>query len=148
VSTGGAGEPKARFFTMVHRLRDCAVAAVYCDETKAGPAEIVAVIPAEHRACVRADFAFEFVAFASFLAALGDDADMRVHDGIAAALAETVESDSLIFSISTGLCGGDPDPALSRCVEKIAVAMLHWLMPGAPDAGPRPAAASQATLCD
>src|ERR1035441_3587962 len=34
------GEPPARFFVTVHDLKDCAVAMVYCGDSKAGPAEV------------------------------------------------------------------------------------------------------------
>src|ERR1022692_4110030 len=43
------GEPEARFFVIAHDLGDCAVAMVYCGDSKAGPAEVVVVIPAELR---------------------------------------------------------------------------------------------------
>ena len=122
-----SGEKANRFFAVVHELQDCAVALLYCDESKAGPAEVVLVIPADRRSRVRAEFAFEFVAFAGFLGCLGQGADMAVHDRITAALAETGDSDSLVFSITTGVWASDLDDVLSRCVEKTAVAMLRWL---------------------
>src|SRR5436309_1267149 len=40
------GEPQARFFVIVHRLHDCALAMLYCADSKAGPAEVVVAIPA------------------------------------------------------------------------------------------------------
>ena len=46
----------------MHDLSDCAIASVYCDESKAGPAEILAVIPAHRRSYLRDEFAFEFLA--------------------------------------------------------------------------------------
>ncbi len=116
-----------RLFAVVHRLHDCAVAMLYCDESKAGPAEIVTVIPAKERKRLRSEFAFEFVAFAGFLGCLGAGADLPVHDAVAAALSETDDSDSLVITVSTGLWTGDLDHVLSRCVEKIALAMLRWL---------------------
>jgi hypothetical protein len=111
---------------VVHRLVDCAAAMVYCDESKAGPAELVVVIPAERRSRLRADFAFEFVAFAGFLGCIGPGADLSIHDWIAGAIAETGPSDALVLSISTGLWTIDRDYVLSQCVEKIAIAMLQW----------------------
>src|ERR1035441_2307364 len=42
-----------RFFVVVHDLSDCAVALLYCDESKTGPVEVVAVIPASRRGQVR-----------------------------------------------------------------------------------------------
>jgi hypothetical protein len=127
VNCAAAGEPAARFFAVVHNLADCATAMVYCDESKAGPAELVVVIPAERRAQLRAEFAFEFVAFASFLGCIGAGADLSIHDWISGAIAETDPSDALVLSISTGLWTIDRDHMLSRCVEKIAVAMVQWM---------------------
>ncbi len=119
--------PAARFFAMVHDLSDCAVAAIYCDESKAGPAEIVAVLPAGRRARLRSDFAFEFLAFARFLGSLSDPATLRLHDDIAAAIASRQDSDTLVFSISSGLWPGDLDAVLSGCVEKVALALCQWM---------------------
>lgn len=127
VHCAAPGEPAGRFFAVVHSLADCAAAMVYCDESKAGPAELVVVIPAERRSRLRAEFAFEFVAFASFLGCIGPGADLSIHDWIAGAIAETGPGDSLVLTISTGLWTIDRDYVLSLCVEKIAVAMLLWM---------------------
>src|ERR1017187_1804301 len=74
------GEPEARFFVVVHDLQDCAVAMVYCGDSKTGPAEVLAVIPAELRPRLRPEFAFEFLAFSSFLGAVSESAAITVHD--------------------------------------------------------------------
>src|SRR3974390_3254785 len=50
---GSRREMAARFFALVHDLSDCGVAVIYCDESKMGPAEIVAVIPANRRSRLR-----------------------------------------------------------------------------------------------
>ena len=127
VSCSASGEQSNRFFALIHRLSDCAVAMVYCDESRTGPMELITIIPAERRSSLRPDFAFELVAFASFLGSVGRGADLAISEGIESALAETSDSDSLVFSIGTGLWANDLDLVLSRCVEKIAVAMLDWL---------------------
>jgi len=127
VQCAASGHGQARFFALIHALQDCAVAMLYCDESKTGPAEIVIVIPAERRGRIREEFAFEFVAFASFLGCLNASAGLAVHDRITAALGEPSESDSLVFSINSGLWESELDHVLSRCVEKVAVAMLNWL---------------------
>lgn len=119
--------PAARFFALVHDLSDCAIASIYCDESKAGPAEILAVIPASRRPHLRDDFAFEFLAYARFLGSLSAGADLQVHEGIATAIADQRDSTSLVFSMSSGLWSSDLDPVLSRCVEKIAVTLCWWL---------------------
>lgn len=126
VSCCAPGETPARFFALVHHLRDCAVALLYCDESKAGPAEIVAVVPGAARAQLRAEFAFEFLAFARFLEALDEESEFQVHEAVSTALAEG-GSDTLVFSISSGLWPSDLDPALSLCVEKVAVTLRDWL---------------------
>jgi len=121
------GEPPARFFVTVHDLKDCAVAMVYCGDSKAGPAEVLAVIPAELRARLRPEFAFEFLAFARFLGAFGDAAAITVHDRITAAMEESPPTDSLVFSLCTGMWPADRDPVLSQCIETIAMSLLPWL---------------------
>lgn len=125
-------EPAARFFTVLHDLSDCAVAAIYCDESKTGPAEILAVIPAERRAHLRPEFAFEFLAFARFLNSVDAGAELQVHDAIAAAITSSSDSDTLVFSISSGLWPGDLDHVLSQCVEKVAVALCDWMREAQP----------------
>ena len=128
VTCGMPGEPATRFFAMVHDLSDCAIASIYCQESKVGPCEILAVIPAQRRAGLRDDFAFEFLSFASFLGSLSPGAVLQVHDAIAAALAEPCDSSTLVFSISAGLWPRDKDLALSCCVEKIAVTLERWML--------------------
>ena len=121
------GEPPARFFVTVHDLKDCAVAMVYCGDTKAGPAEVLAVIPAGLRSRLRPEFAFEFLAFASFLGAVGEAAAITVQDRITAAIKESPAADSLVFSLCTGMWPSDRDPVLSQCIETIAMSVLPWL---------------------
>ena len=121
-----SGEPATRFFAFVHDLSDCGVASIYCDESKAGPAEILAVIPAERCSHLRDEFAFEFLAFARFLGSLSAGAELQVHDAIASAIADRRDK-TLVFSISSGLWPSDLDPVLSCCVEKFAVTMCQWL---------------------
>jgi hypothetical protein len=121
------GEPPARFFAIIHQLEDCAVAMVYCDDSKTGPAEVLAVVPAEFRSRLRPEFAFEFLAFASFLGAVSESAAITVQDRIAAAIEESSAADSLVFSLCTGLWPSDRDPVLSQCIETIAMSLLPWL---------------------
>ena len=126
VSCPASSAAPARFFALVHDLSDCAVALIYCDESKAGPVEVLAVIPAERRARLRDEFAFEFLAFARFLGTLSLEAEFQVHSAITSALAES-GCNTLVFSISSGLWPYDLDPVLSRCVETVAVTLRQWL---------------------
>jgi hypothetical protein len=127
VSCCSPGEAPARFFALVHELSDCAIALLYCDESKAGPAEIVAVIPAVMRPNLREEFALEFLSFIRFLGTLSAEAEFQVHEAIEAAITENT-SNTLIFSISSGLWPSDLDPVLSICVEKVAVTLREWLL--------------------
>ena len=88
VSCFTSGEPASRFFTLVHDLSDCAIASIYYAESKAGPAEILTVIPADRRSHLRDEFAFEFLAFVCFLGSLSAGAELQVHDAIASAIAD------------------------------------------------------------
>ena len=126
VSCCSPGETPSRFFALVHQLRDCAIALLYCDESKAGPAEIVAVVPAARRSQLREEFAFEFLAFARFLETLDTEAEFQVHEAITAAIAEN-SSATLVFSVSSGMWPSDLDPVLSLCVEKVSVTLRDWL---------------------
>jgi hypothetical protein len=119
--------PATRFFVLVHDLSDCAIASIYCDDSKAGPAEILAVIPAHRRSHLRDEFAFEFLAYARFLGSLSAGAELKVHDAVASAIADPRDSKTLIFSISSGLWPSDCEVVLSCCVEKIAVTLCQWL---------------------
>jgi hypothetical protein len=100
---------------------------VYCGDSKAGPAEVLAVVPGEFRSRLRPEFAFEFLVYASFLGAIGESAAIAVEERITAAIAESTPSDSLVFSLCTGMWPSDRDPALSQCVETIATSLLTWL---------------------
>jgi hypothetical protein len=119
-------------FSLIHALCDCAVALIYCNDSRTGPVEIVAVIPPELRARLRPDFPFEFVAFARFLGALSEGGALTVHDLMTAAIREAQFSEALVFSISTGLWTSDQDHVLSCCVEKIALSMLEWVAERSP----------------
>jgi hypothetical protein len=112
---------------LVHDLRDCGVASIYCDESKTGPAEIVVVIPAGRRAHLREDFAFELLAFARFLGAVDAGAELQVHDAIAGVLAGEDDGGAVVFSLGSGSWPGDLDHVLSCCVERVAVTVCRWL---------------------
>jgi hypothetical protein len=126
VNCGVPGEARSRFFTLAHDLSDCAMASIYCDESKAGPAEVLNVIPACRRGILREEFAFEFLAYVRFLGTLPAGAELQVHEAIASAIAEH-PSGPLVFTISSALWAADFDHCLSLCVEKVAVTLCQWM---------------------
>jgi hypothetical protein len=85
------------------------------------------VIPASRRSHLRGDFAFEFLAFARFLGTLGVAAELQVHEAICSAIADQRDSQSLVFSISSGLWPSDLAMVLSKCVEMAAVTLCQWM---------------------
>lgn len=121
------GEPTHRMFTLIHDVGDCAIAMLYCDESKTGPLEIVIVVPVHRRPLLRADFGFEVLAFAAFLRAIPPGAELAIHEGITAAINDADAAASVVFSISTGLWPSDCDLVLSRCTENVAMATMDWL---------------------
>ena len=128
VRCGASDGTETKFFAVVHDLRDCGVACLYCDDSKSGPAEIIAVIPAERRPGLRSEFAFEFLAFATFLGALSSGAELQVHDAIAAAMSEQSDANTtVVFSIGSGLWPADLDHVLSYCVETVALTLSEWM---------------------
>jgi hypothetical protein len=52
--------PLARFIALVHDLADCACASIYCGESKAGPVELLAVIPGNRRTHLRKNLRSSF----------------------------------------------------------------------------------------
>jgi hypothetical protein len=127
VTCCGGGPFSTKFFAVVHDLTDCAVVALYCGESKTGPAEILAVLPAARRSHLRSEFAFEFVTFAQFLGAVCPTCALQVHDEMAAAIAQASRSATLVLSISSGTWPSDLDHVLSRCIESVAAAVSDWL---------------------
>lgn len=127
VQCGSRRVQAARFFTLVHEAADCATAMLYCGESKTGPVEILAALPAGRRPRLRTDFAFEFLSFARFLGSIGAESELRLHEAITAAIAETDDAHSLVFSLGSGLLPTDDECVLSECVEKVAVTLLAWM---------------------
>jgi hypothetical protein len=122
-----AGEVAGRFFVLAQDLSDCAIAMIYCDESKTGPTEIIAVVPVGRRSRLRDEFAFEFLAFARFLGLLSAGDELEVHEALVAALTSREDGESIVFSISSAIWPGELDPTLSRCVEKLALTLGQWL---------------------
>jgi hypothetical protein len=120
-------EPASRFFTLVHRLADCATASIYCHESKAGPAELLVVIPPASHGRLREEFAFEFLAYARFLGVVSAGAELQVHEAIASAIAARLPEETVVFSLNSGLWPDDLEHVLSCCIEKLAVTLTAWL---------------------
>jgi hypothetical protein len=127
VTCDAANAPSTRFFALIHDLSDCAMASIYCHESKVGPAEILAVIPTCRRTRLREEFAFEFLSFARFLGVVNAGAELQLHEAVTGAIADQSDARALAFSLSSGLWQSDLEPILSQCVEKVAVTVCQWL---------------------
>lgn len=113
------------FQTAIHDLGDAGIALIHMDGLRAGA---LAVIPAERRNHLRADFAFGFVAFLSFLGGLTSEAsELAIHDYVETVV-RAAGDEALVFSVEAD-CGCCPEVsiALSTLFERLAGAMLPWL---------------------
>jgi hypothetical protein len=111
---------------MVQDIGDAGLAVISMDGVSGGPAQVVVAIPASRLERLRADFAFEFVAFLRFIGAIEHSAELPVHDYIEPLLKQS--GTSLVFSIGSAVpVLDDIAIPLSEHVEKTAAAMLAWL---------------------
>jgi hypothetical protein len=55
-----------------------------------------------------------------------------VYEAVVAAFANWQDGAALVFSISSGMWPGELDPILSRCVERVALALCQWLDESSP----------------
>ena len=85
------------------------------------------MVPANRRSRLRGDFAFGFVAHLSFFDGLiGPDAELAIHDYMENAL-RTEPAATHVFIVETAHPFADAGMALSAYLEKLSMAMLHWL---------------------
>jgi hypothetical protein len=54
-------------------------------------------------------------------------AELQVHDAISSALATPANSETVVFSIGSGLWPADLELVLSCCVERVALTLCQWL---------------------
>ena len=122
------GEMPLHIRASVHDLGDAGLAVLYIEGSPGGPMEIILVVPAQRRAKLRQDLAFEFVSFLRFVEgpeSLG--VEIAVHDYVERVLHEGGDPATLIFTVETLSITPDAHLPLSQQAEKLAASMIAWM---------------------
>jgi len=123
-----AGQLPLTFCASIHDLGDAGLAVLDLEGSPHGPLEVTLVIPAQRRARIRKDFAFEFVSFLRFLeGSESSGSELAVHDYIHQVLTETGEATTLVFSIETQFVEREVQILISQQVERLAMSMIAWM---------------------
>jgi len=126
--TEAPGEPALGFQASIHDLWDAGLALLDIQGSPGGPLEVVLAIPAQRRARIRPDLAFEFVAFLAFLKGLEKPgSEMAIHDYIQRVLGEADRASTLVFSIETRFVVPESRMSISEQAEKLAMSMIVWM---------------------
>src|SRR3954466_15701054 len=80
VQSNVPGEPRLHFTACVHDLGDCGVGVLDISGSKGGPLHFVLAVPADRRAVLRPELAFEFVSYMRFLEGVAPrNPDLALH---------------------------------------------------------------------
>jgi hypothetical protein len=121
------GSPAVEFRTTAYDLADSGLAIVHEDGASGGPIGALTVLPAHRRPRLRDEFAFGFVSHLSFLDGLINPAsELAIHEYVESQL-RTDPKSTLVFTLETSCTCPDTSLALSAYLEKLSIAMLHWL---------------------
>jgi len=121
-------EPALGFHVSIHDLWDAGLALLDIEGSPGGPLEVILAIPAQRRARIRPEFAFEFVAFLGFLKGLEyPGSEMAIHDYIQRVLGEADEPSNLVFSIETRFFVPESRILISEQAERLAMSMIAWM---------------------
>ena len=121
-------EPPLNFQVSIHDLWDAGLALLDIGGSPGGPLEVVLVIPAQRRARLRPDMAFEFVAFLGFLRGLEmPGSEMAIHEYIQRVVGEADRRSTLVFSIETRFVVPESRMSISQQAERLAMSMIAWM---------------------
>ena len=121
-------EPPLAFHVSIHDLCDAGLALLDFEGSPGGPLEVVLVVPAQRRARIRPDMAFEYVAFLGFLRGLEKPgSEMAIHDYIQRVLEEADATSTLVFSIETRFMVPESRMLISQQAERLAMSMIAWM---------------------
>lgn len=127
------GSAAVEFQTTAYDLKDSGLAVIHLDGVPGGPIGALTIIPAQRRPRLRKEFAFGFVAHLSFFDGLiNPESELAIHDYVDTQL-QTEPPSTLVFTVETARVCVDVSIALSAYLERLSIAMLHWLC--AKDAG-------------
>ncbi len=114
--------------TTVYDLKDVGgLALVHLDGVDSGPVGVVVVIPAARRACLRPEFALEFVTLLSLLGGVPrTGCEFTLHEYIEDVLRKET-SYGQVFAVETAELEADEGIVLSAFFERLAAAIADWL---------------------
>lgn len=116
------------FCGAIHDLGDAGVATIDLEGSPAGPLSVLLVVPAQRRARVRQDFAFEFVSFLRFQEGReSSGSEYPIHEYVHRVLAESGPATTLVFSIETRFVEPEVMILLSEQVERLTMSMIAWM---------------------
>jgi hypothetical protein len=126
--TEAPGEPPLVFHVSIHDLWDSGLGLLDISGSPGGPLEVILAIPAQRRARIRPEMAFEFAAFLGFLRGLENPgSEMAIHDYIQRVLAEADATSTLVFSIETRFMVPESRMLISEQAERLAMSMIGWM---------------------
>jgi len=131
--TGRLGVPAAgrmplSLWASVRDLGDAGLAVLDADGSPGGPLEVVLVAPVQRRPRLRAELAFEFVSYLTFLeGAASSGRELVLHEYIERTLAEPAGAGALIFSIENRPLEPDVQYLVSEQAERLAMSMIAWM---------------------
>ena len=122
------GQLSLKFCASIHDLGDVGLAIIDLEGSPGGPLEVTLVVPANRRARVRKDFAFEFAAFLRFLEGPeSSGSELPIHDYIHRVLSEADAAATLVFSIETRFLEREVQILIAEQVERLAISMIAWM---------------------
>jgi hypothetical protein len=126
--TKAPGEPPMGFQVSIHDLWDAGLALLDIEGSPGGPLEVVLAVPAQRRARIRPDMAFEYVAFLGFLRGLEKPgSEMAIHDYMQRVLEEADRRSTLVFSMETRFVVPESRMSISQQAERLAMTMIAWM---------------------
>jgi len=122
------GEVPVEFCLSAHDLHDAGLAVVDIEASPGGPLHFVVVVPAQRRARVRPDFAFECVSFLRFLEGQpSQGSELAIHDHLHALLDRRSTGGTLVFSIGSHAAPPEAHRLILLQAERLAMSMIAWL---------------------
>ena len=122
-----AGIPAVTFWAQVRDLGDVYLATLDLGEYPGGPLETILVVPAERRARLRGEFAFEFTAFLRFLEGpASHGAEFAFHDGLERLLREAPSAAMIVISVETRFTSPDEHLLTAQAGERLIMSMVAW----------------------
>ncbi len=121
------GLPSMKLFAYVRDLGDSCMATLDLEGMSGGPAEVLLVVPAERRAELRLEFAFEFTAFLRFLEGpVSQGTEQALHDGVDRILRDAAQETTIVISVETRFIASDVHILTAHACERLAMGMVAW----------------------